>query len=72
VSYMGPGLELIAARRRMQKAALAISLAAVDDASGMSADYAELSDAARHLVLAQNAYDDYAEARERDRVGGKP
>jgi hypothetical protein len=59
------------ARRRILRASLAISLVAVDDKSGLpehAAAYAELSDAARQLVLAQNAWDDWSEATQDERA----
>jgi hypothetical protein len=73
----GPGLRLIEARRRMTRAVLAIQLHAAGDAASpatfagsgeATAAYAEMSAAARHLVLAQNAWDDHLEAMRAEMV----
>jgi hypothetical protein len=63
----GPAAALVEARHRMLLAALAAFDGAVGP-TGNSLAYSELSDAARHLVLAQNAWDDHAEAMMRDQV----
>jgi hypothetical protein len=69
---MGPGLALVQSRRRLLRAALAISLAAVDDVSEprpgdeLPSPYQELTDAARDLDKAQAAYDGYLAAKRRD------
>jgi hypothetical protein len=72
VTKNGPALDLIGARRRMQRACLLVALESVDDVSEPAGEpkgaYVEMTNAARHLVLAQNAYDDYAEAREAERI----
>ena len=69
MSDMGPGLRLINARRRMLRAGLRISLAAVDDVSEPAGEitepYQELTDAARELDQAQAAWDKAA-AEKRD------
>lgn len=67
-----PALDLIEARRRMQRACLLVALEAVDDVSEPAGEpsgaYAEMTDAARHLVLAQNAYDGHVAAKEAERA----
>ena len=74
----GPGLTLIEARQRMTRAVLMVQLHAAGMAAGPATfggseeatqAYAEVSAAARHLVLAQNAWDDYLEARRAERIG---
>ena len=69
----GPGLRLVEARQRMERAVLSIHLQGVTQTYAGSEEaakaYAEMSNAARHLVLAQNAWDDYVEAKRAERMG---
>jgi hypothetical protein len=76
-SEPGPGLRLIKARQRMTRAVLTVQLqeagAAASPATFAGSKvageaYAEMSMAARVLVLAQNAWDDYLEARRAEMV----
>jgi hypothetical protein len=71
---LGPGLRLSLARQRIRRAVLTIAV--LDATPGtptggpaVLAAYDELTEAARHLVLAQNEWDDYVEAK-RERLAG--
>ena len=77
----GPGLVLIQARQRLIRAVLTIQLQEAGSSSlpitfagseGTSGAYAEMSAAARLLVLAQNAWDDYLEARRAEKAWFAP
>lgn len=74
---LGPGYRLIAARQQMKRAVIAVDLAILDTPPAVSfagSDaardaYRGLTEAARELVAAQDAFDAHCEAKRVERFG---